>query len=252
MKVVILAGGFGSRLSEYTEIIPKPMVKIGNDPILMHIIKIYAKFGYNDFYIALGYKSDVIIDYFMKYKYSEKINNSNDENITSYQLDDLKLKINLIHTGKNSMTGGRLKRLEKYIGKQRFMLTYGDGLSDINLHALSEFHTSHGKLATVTAVRPPARFGVLQLNGDKVISFKEKSQLDEGWINGGFFIIEPEFFSFIKNDETFLEREPLEKAALLDQLRAYKHNGFWQCMDTKRDKDKLESMYITGDIKWEK
>ena len=252
MKVVILAGGFGSRLSEYTEIIPKPMVKIGNDPILMHIIKIYAKFGYNDFYIALGYKSDVIIDYFMKYKYSEKINNSNDENITSYQLDDLKLKINLIHTGKNSMTGGRLKRLEKYIGKQRFMLTYGDGLSDINLHALSEFHTSHGKLATVTAVRPPARFGVLQLNGDKVISFKEKSQLDEGWINGGFFIIEPEFFSFIKNDETFLEREPLEKAASLDQLRAYKHNGFWQCMDTKRDKDKLESMYITGDIKWEK
>ena len=252
MKVVILAGGFGSRLSEYTEIIPKPMVKIGNDPILMHIIKIYAKFGYNDFYIALGYKSDVIINYFMKYKYSEKINNSNDENITSYQLDDLKLKINLIHTGKNSMTGGRLKRIEKYIGKQRFMLTYGDGLSDINLHALSEFHTSHGKLATVTAVRPPARFGVLQLNGDKVISFKEKSQLDEGWINGGFFIIEPEFFSFIKNDETFLEREPLEKAALLDQLRAYKHNGFWQCMDTKRDKDKLESMYITGDIKWEK
>ena len=252
MKVVILAGGFGSRLSEYTEIIPKPMVKIGNDPILMHIIKIYAKFGYNDFYIALGYKSDVIIDYFMKYKYSEKINNSNDENITSYQLDDLKLKINLIHTGKNAMTGGRLKRLEKYIGKQRFMLTYGDGLSDINLHALSEFHTSHGKLATVTAVRPPARFGVLQLNEDKVISFKEKSQLDEGWINGGFFIIEPEFFSFIKNDETFLEREPLEKAALLDQLRAYKHNGFWQCMDTKRDKDKLESMYITGDIKWEK
>ena len=150
------------------------------------------------------------------------------------------------------MTGGRLKRLEKYIGKQRFMLTYGDGLSDINLHALSEFHTSHGKLATVTAVRPPARFGVLQLNEDKVISFKEKSQLDEGWINGGFFIIEPEFFSFIKNDETFLEREPLEKAALLDHLRAYKHNGFWQCMDTKRDKDKLESMYITGDIKWEK
>ena len=252
MKVVILAGGFGSRLSEYTEIIPKPMVNIGNDPILMHIIKIYAKFGYNDFYIALGYKSDVIIDYFMKYKYSEKINNSNDENITSYQLDDLKLKINLIHTGKNAMTGGRLKRLEKYIGKQRFMLTYGDGLSDINLHALSEFHTSHGKLATVTAVRPPARFGVLQLNEDKVISFKEKSQLDEGWINGGFFIIEPEFFSFIKNDETFLEREPLEKAASLDQLRAYKHNGFWQCMDTKRDKDKLESMYITGDIKWEK
>ena len=252
MKVVILAGGFGSRLSEYTEIIPKPMVNIGNDPILMHIIKIYAKFGYNDFYIALGYKSDVIIDYFMKYKYSEKINNSNDENITSYQLDDLKLKINLIHTGKNSMTGGRLKRLEKYIGKQRFMLTYGDGLSDINLHALSEFHTSHGKLATVTAVRPPARFGVLQLNEDKVISFKEKSQLDEGWINGGFFIIEPEFFSFIKNDETFLEREPLEKAASLDQLRAYKHNGFWQCMDTKRDKDKLESMYIAGDIKWEK
>jgi len=252
MKVVILAGGFGSRLSEYTEIIPKPMVNIGNDPILMHIIKIYAKFGYNDFYIALGYKSDVIINYFMKYKYSEKINNSNDENITSYQLDDLKLKINLIHTGKNSMTGGRLKRLEKYIGKQRFMLTYGDGLSDINLHALSEFHTSHGKLATVTAVRPPARFGVLQLNEDKVISFKEKSQLDEGWINGGFFIIEPEFFSFIKNDETFLEREPLEKAASLDQLRAYKHNGFWQCMDTKRDKDKLESMYIAGDIKWEK
>ena len=252
MKVVILAGGFGSRLSEYTEIIPKPMVNIGNDPILMHIIKIYAKFGYNDFYIALGYKSDVIINYFMKYKYSEKINNSNDENITSYQLDDLKLKINLIHTGKNAMTGGRLKRLEKYIGKQRFMLTYGDGLSDINLHALSEFHTSHGKLATVTAVRPPARFGVLQLNEDKVISFKEKSQLDEGWINGGFFIIEPEFFSFIKNDETFLEREPLEKAASLDQLRAYKHNGFWQCMDTKRDKDKLESMYIAGDIKWEK
>jgi len=226
MKVILLAGGLGTRLSEYTDSIPKPMIKIGNKPILWHIMNSFARYGYNDFLIATGYKGDVIKNYFSKI--SEKWN------------------VNLIETGQKTMTGGRIKRLQKYIGNETCLVTYGDGLSDINLNSLVNFHKNHGKLITVTAVRPPARFGAIKLDGDRVSSFKEKSHLDEGWINGGFFVIEPDFFKLINGDNTYLEREPLEEAVNKGELFAYKHNGFWQCMDTKRDKDNLEEIYLKG------
>ena len=222
MKVVLLAGGFGTRLSEYTETIPKPMVHVGGKPMLLHIMKLYAKYGYKDFYIALGYKGEIIRKFFKKKFYD--------------------WNINLIDTGKNTMTGGRLKRLQKYIGKETFMMSYGDGLSDINLKKLLNFHKKNKKIATLTAVRPPARFGALKIKDKNVIYFKETSKLDEGWINGGFFVLEPEFFKMIKDDNTYLEREPLEKATTKRQLAAFKHKGFWQCMDTKRDKDKLDKI----------
>ncbi len=229
MKVILLAGGFGTRLSEYTDSIPKPMVQIGDKPMLWHIMSIYAKYNYKDFVIAAGYKSEVIKEYFSK--------NTKDWNVE------------LVETGKNTMTGGRVKRLQKIIGNETCMLTYGDGLSNINLDSLIEFHKSHKKLVTVSAVRPPARFGAIELNENKVTSFKEKSHLGEGWINGGFFVVEPEFFNFIHGDSTYLEREPLEKAVSKGELFAYKHNGFWQCMDTKRDKDNLEEIY-SKDAPW--
>jgi|TARA_Y100000294_G_scaffold32963_1_gene28325 glucose-1-phosphate cytidylyltransferase len=223
MKVILLAGGFGTRLSEYTKTIPKPMIKVGGKPIIFHIMKQYAKYGFKEFYIALGYKGSVIKKFFNKNFYD--------------------WKINLIETGKKTMTGGRLKRLKKYIGNETFMLTYGDGLSDINLRQLLKFHKKSNKLVTITAVRPSARFGALKLKGQYVSYFKEKSKLDEGWINGGFFVMEPEFLKFIKNDNTYLEREPLEKMTKRKQLVAFKHKGFWQCMDTKRDKDKLDEIF---------
>jgi len=230
MKVVLLAGGFGTRLSEYTKTIPKPMIDIGGKPLLWHIMKLYARQGYKDFYIALGYRGEVIKKYFNKRFYD--------------------WNINLIDTGQNTMTGGRLKRLKKYLGNETFMLTYGDGLSNINLKKLVSFHKKNKKLVTLTAVRPPARFGVLKLKGNYVDYFKEKAKLDEGWINGGFFVIEPEFFKFIKKDGTYLEREPLEQVTKKRQLAAFRHQGFWQCMDTKRDKDKLEKIIKQKKIKF--
>ncbi len=220
MKVVILAGGLGTRLSEYTKIIPKPMVKVAGKPILIHIMNHYYKYGFKDFYIALGYKGEIIKKYFKK--------------------DRNKWNVNLIYTGQKTMTGGRLKRLKRFIGKETFMMTYGDGLSDIDIKKLLSFHKKNKKKVTLTAVRPPARFGALKIKGNKVSYFKEKSKVDEGWINGGYFVMEPKFLDYIKNDGTFLEKEPLEKIANKGQLCAFKHNGFWQCMDTKRDKDKLE------------
>ena len=226
MKVILLAGGFGTRLSEYTNTIPKPMVKIGDQPILWHIMNLYAQYKHENFFIALGYKGEVIKKYF-----SKKIKN---------------WEINLIDTGKETMTGGRVKRLQKLIGNETCMLSYGDGLSNINLDTLLAFHKNHGKLVTVSAVRPPARFGAMKLNGDRVTDFREKSQIDEGWINGGFFIIEPGFFDFIEGDHTYLEKEPLERAAKEKELFAYKHDGFWKCMDTKRDRDNLEEIYLKG------
>tara|TARA_Y100000590_G_scaffold457737_1_gene610973 strand:+ start:272 stop:967 length:696 start_codon:yes stop_codon:yes gene_type:complete len=226
MKVILLAGGLGTRLSEYTDTIPKPMVQIGDKPMLFHIMDLYSRYQHKDFYVALGYKGEVIKKYF------SKISN--------------KWNINLIDTGQKTMTGGRVKRFQKLIGNETCMLTYGDGLSNINLDDLLSFHKSHGKLITVSAVRPPARFGAIKLEGDRVASFKEKSHLGEGWINGGFFVIEPDFFNFIDGDNTYLEREPLEKAASKGELFAYKHEGFWQCMDTKRDKDYLEEVYLKG------
>ena len=226
MKVILLAGGFGTRLSEYTDIVPKPMVQIGGKPMLWHIMNLYARYNHKDFFVALGYKGEIIKKYFSEIP--------------------KKWNINLIDTGQKTMTGGRVKRLQKLIGNETCMLTYGDGLSDIDLDTLIDFHKSHRKLITVSAVRPPARFGAIGLSGDRVTSFKEKSYLGEGWINGGFFVIEPDFFNFIDGDDTYLEREPLERAVRKGELFAYKHKGFWQCMDTKRDLDNLEEIYLKG------
>ncbi len=230
MKIIILAGGLGTRLAEYTKTLPKPMVKIGGKPIILRIINIYKKFGYKNFYIAVGYKGNVIRKYFKK----EKISNVN---------------IKIIETGRNTMTGGRIKRLKKYIGNETFMLTYGDGIANINLRKLVNFHKKNKKMVTLTAVRPPARFGALKIKGNKVQFFKEKSKLDEGWINGGFFVMEGKFLNFIKGDKTYLEREPLERVTNIKQLVAYKHSGFWQCMDTIRDKKILEEAIKNKKIK---
>ncbi len=221
MKVVILAGGYGSRLSEYTKTIPKPMVKVLGKPIIQRIIDYYISYGHYEFYIAIGYKGQELKKYFLKRKFPKKI------------------KINLIETGKNTMTGGRLKRLRSYLN-DTFLMTYGDGLSNVNLNKLLNFHNKNKKTFTLTAVRPPARFGVIKIKGNYVNYFKEKNSLDEGWINGGFFVIEPKFLKYVKNDSTFLEREPFEKLTKNKELVAYKHKGFWQCMDTLRDKEILE------------
>ena len=223
MKVVILAGGLGTRLSEYTKTIPKPMVKIKKKPLIFYIMKHYAKYSFKEFIIAGGYKQEVIKSYFKKNFYD--------------------WKVNVIDTGKMTMTGGRLKRLKKYLSNETFMLTYGDGLSNVNLKKLLKFHKKNKNIATLTSVRPPARFGAIKIKGKKVIYFKEKSRLDEGWINGGFFVFEPKIFNYIKNDKTYLERQPLELIGKKNNLFAFKHEGFWQCMDTIRDKEILEKNF---------
>jgi len=233
MKVVILAGGLGSRLAEYTKSIPKPMVKVGSYPILIHLINIFSSQGFTEFLIAAGYKSYIIDAYFKK--------NMNNKSKLSKFFKKNKIKIRIIPTGKDSMTGGRLGRLKKYLKNQDFMLTYGDGLSNVNLKELLTFHKKHKKIATVTTVRPPARFGAIFLNKNKIIKFREKSQMSEGWINGGFFIFNSKIFNYLKNDATILEREPLQKLARKGQMMAFKHYGFWQCMDTVRDKEILET-----------
>ncbi len=220
LKVVILAGGLGTRIAEYTKSIPKPMIKVLGKPILLRIIEHYASYGHKEFYIATGYKSKIIKDYFKK-------------------LNNKKYKINLIDTGKNTMTGGRLKKLSKYLD-DTFLMTYGDGLSNINIKKLIYFHMKKKKLVTLTAVRPPARFGAIKVINDTVKYFREKNSLDEGWINGGFFVMEPKFLKMIKGNDTYLEQEPFKNVSKKKQLVAYKHNGFWQCMDTIRDKEILE------------
>ncbi len=252
MKVVILSGGFGTRLSDYTNTIPKPMVQIGGKPIIWHIMKRYSYFKHKDFYLTLGYKGEVIKDYFINYKtlnsnFTIDLSNGN---MVSHEGENIDWKVTLIDTGLNTMTGGRVKRIQKFIGNEPFMLTYGDGLANINLNSLLEFHKKHGKMVTVTAVRPHARFGELLIENNSVKSFMEKPQLNQGWINGGFFIIQPEFLELITNDKSILEREPLETAAKLGELMAFQHNGFWQCMDTKRDKDFLEDCWKNKNAKW--
>jgi glucose-1-phosphate cytidylyltransferase len=252
MKVVILAGGFGTRLSEYTETIPKPMVTVGGRPILWHIMRSYARFGNKDFYVALGYKAELIKEYFLHYR-SLNADFTVDlatGAVSPHQVDDADWRVTLVHTGLESMTGGRVKRLQSFIGNERFMLTYGDGVADIDVDALLAFHRSHGKMVTVTAVHPGARFGELMIESDQVSSFQEKPQMGQGWINGGYFVIEPEFFDLIKGDATILEREPLEQVARMGELMAYRHNGFWQCMDTKRDRDSLEELWQSGNAPW--
>ena len=222
MKVVILAGGLGTRISEYTKTVPKPMIKINNKPIIFHIMKHYSNYGFKDFYIAAGYKKKIIKDYFKKKFYD--------------------WKVNVIDTGQKTMTGGRLKRLKKIFKDETFLLTYGDGLSNINLSKLINFHKKNKSMVTMTAVRPPARFGAIKIKGSRVTYFKEKSKMDEGWINGGFFVVESKFLKYIKSDKTFLEREPLEKITKSRKLSAFKHQGYWQCVDTIRDLERARKL----------
>lgn len=252
MKVAILAGGLGTRLSEETTLKPKPMVEIGGKPILWHIMNIYAAHGFNEFVIALGYKGEIIKDYFLNYHHRSRnltvqlgtgevtIHNQEGENWTVHLLD----------TGHDTQTGGRVKQVAEFIGSEPFMLTYGDGVSNVNISALLEFHRKQGKLATLTAVRPPARFGHLVIESDQIIRFEEKPQVGEGWINGGFFVLQPEIVNYIESNDTYWEREPLEQIADQGQLAAYRHGDFWQCMDTLRDVHLLEKLWQEGNAPW--
>jgi len=253
MKVVILAGGFGTRLTEETTVVPKPMVEIGGRPLLWHIMKIYAEQGFGEFVIALGYKSEVIKRYFFDF---QALDGSLTIDLATRQITPHgqpagHWKIHLVETGLETLTGGRLLRLKPLLQDGTFMLTYGDGVSDIDLQALLAFHQSHGKLGTVTAVRPPARFGGLTFDATgKVSQFIEKSQLGEGWINGGFMVLEPGVFAYLKDDGSSLESDGLEQLAAAGQLMAYQHDRFWQCMDTLRDKRLLEHLWSSGEAPW--
>lgn len=252
MKVVILAGGVGSRLSEETVVKPKPMVEIGGKPILWHIMMHYYHYGYNSFVIALGYKGEVIKKYMVNYcslnsNLTVNIRNGEVRIDDGYKPDWI---VKLIDTGIDTLTGGRIKRLAQTIGKETFFLTWGDGVSDIKLDDLLDFHRSHGKLATLTAVRPAARFGHIELNNNRVVEFSEKPQTKEGWVNGAFFVLEPGVFDYIENDMVPFERDPLENLAKDGQLMAYKHTSFWQCMDTLRDKVLLEELWRKGNAPW--
>ena len=252
MKVVILSGGLGTRLQEETTVKPKPMVEIGGRPILWHIMNIYAANGYKEFIVALGYKGEVIKNYFLNYYY---LRNSFSIHLGNGRMDvhDAGREdwvVHLIDTGLGTETGGRIKRLASWIGNEAFMMTYGDGVANINIRELVAFHRRYGKLATITGVRPPARFGGLSFDGDLVARFVEKPQIGEGWINGGFFVLEPEVLNFIESDDTIFEREPLERLAQDGQLVAYRHGDFWRCMDTLRDVRLLESLWERGDAPW--
>ena len=253
MKVILLCGGYGTRLGEETQLKPKPMVEIGGKPILWHIMKIFEKHNMQDFHLALGYKADYIKDYFLKYN---SLNNDFSVNLKSGKIEfndiiEENWNINLTDTGLNTMTGGRLLRLKESLkNEETFMLTYGDGVSNVDLTRLLKFHKSHGKIATVTAVRPPVRFGELIINDNKVEEFAEKPQAGKGWINGGFFVFNKEIFNYIEDDTIMLEREPLEKLSKIGDLMAYKHDDFWQCMDTIREKEILEGLLNSNSAPW--
>jgi len=253
MKAVILAGGFGTRLSEMTNNIPKPMVEIGGKPLLWHIMNIYAHYGINEFVIALGYKSEVIKEYFLNfYAFNNDITvDLHNGKTTIHDGKQPKWQIHLVDTGLQTQTGGRIKRLKEWIGNETFMLTYGDGVANINIQELVAFHKQHKRLATVTAVRPAARFGGLIINEGRVAEFTEKNQSKEGWINGGFFVLEPEVFDLIDDDQTIWEKGPLEQLAERDELTAYCHHGFWQPMDTLREYQLLESLWQSGKAPWQ-
>ncbi len=253
MKAVILAGGFGTRLSEETALRPKPMIEIGGKPILWHIMNIYSAFGINEFFIAAGYKAEVIKEYFLNFY---AINNditidlSNGKTVV-HDGNQPKWKIHIIDTGLYTQTGGRLKRLKKWLeGEETFMFTYGDGVADININELLAFHKLHGKLATVTTVRTPARFGRIGFKGDSIAEFYEKPETGEGWINGGYFILKPQVIDYIENDESIWERDPVEKLAHNGQLMGYRHYGFWSCMDTLKEKNFLEDLWDSGKAPW--
>ena len=252
MKVGILAGGLGTRLSEETVVKPKPMVEVGGKPLLWHIMRSYADHGFEEFVVALGYKGEIIKDYFLNYR-KRTCNltvrlSSGDTMVHNGPSEDW--TVHLLDTGVKTQTGGRVKRIAEYIGKETFLLTYGDGVCNVDMNKLIEFHRSHGKIATVTAVRPPARFGGLTFDGETVSSFAEKPQTGEGWINGGFFVLEPEIVDYIPNDDMPFEYKPMERLTRENQLMAYRHHDFWQCMDTLRDVQLLESMWATGHVPW--
>jgi glucose-1-phosphate cytidylyltransferase len=252
LKVVILAGGFGTRLSEYTEVMPKPMVSIGGKPIIWHIMQHYSKFGYKEFVVALGYRAEVIREYFLNFN---SLNSDFTVDLATGVVDWIgsrspDWKVTLVDTGVESLTGTRLRMLAPHLKAGKFMLTYGDGLSNVDIHELNLYHQKHGRQVTMTAVRPPARFGELEISQGRVERFEEKSQLDSGWINGGFFVMEPEFIANLPDENIMLERGPLQDAAIRGDLMAFEHEGFWQCMDTKRDKETLEALWGSGVAPW--
>jgi len=253
MIVVILAGGFGSRISEESHLKPKPMIEVGEKPILWHIMKFYSSYGHNDFIICCGYKQHVIKEFFSNYfmRNSDVTFDFSKEGIAEIHNNFTEpWKVTLIDTGLYTMTGGRLKRIQNYVKDDTFMFTYGDGLCNVNLNKLIDFHYSHGKIATITAVQPRGRFGKLDINGDQISSFTEKSKEDGGWINGGFMVLSSDVFNYIDGDATVFEKEPMEKIALDGQMKGYKHHGFWQCMDTMRDRELLESLWLTEKAPW--
>ena len=254
MKAVLLAGGFGTRISEESKLKPKPMIEIGGMPILWHIMKTYSKFGVNEFVICAGYKQHVIKEWFADYFLHTSditFDFTQDDKIIVHNKRAEQWKVTVVDTGLNTMTGGRLKRVRNYLGDEPFFMTYGDGVADVDIDKLLEFHKSHGRLATMTAIKPNSRFGVLDLSdNDEVNAFREKSDVDSGWINAGFMVLSPEVLDYVKDDTIMFEREPMEKLAEEGQLMCYKHDGFWQCMDTLRDKEKLEDLWDKNKAPW--
>jgi glucose-1-phosphate cytidylyltransferase len=252
VKVALLAGGTGTRLAEETEARPKPMVEIGGKPILWHIMMHYSHYGYDQFVIALGYKGEVIKQWIQQYAtlWGDMTVCTGTGETTAHNVKRHEWIVDLVHTGNDTMTGGRIKRLKPWLNNERFLLTYGDGVSNVDLDALLAFHKSHGKLATLTTVRPPARFGHIEFDGDRVAQFSEKPQTSEGWINGAYFVLEPQVIDYIEGDKTIFEHEPLENLAADGQLMAFRHDSFWQCMDTLRDKTLLERLWESGSVPW--
>ncbi len=253
MKVVILAGGFGTRISEESHLRPKPMIEIGGMPILWHIMKNYSAYGYNDFVICAGYKQHVIKDWFADYYINHSdvtFDFTKKEKIIVHNTESEPWRVTVVDTGLNTMTGGRIKRIARYLDDEPFFLTYGDGVSNVDIAKELEFHKSHGKLATMTAVHPDARFGVLDIEKGQINAFREKNETDVGWINGGFMILDPKVVDYIEGDATIFEKRPLETICAEGELMAFKHRGFWQCMDTLRDKEKLEGLWASGKAPW--
>mgnify|MGYP002513866139 CR=1 FL=1 len=254
MKVVLLAGGYGTRISEESQFKPKPMIEIGSMPVLWHIMKLYSSYGFNEFVICAGYKQHVIKEWFADYFLHTSditFDFTQDDKIIVHNKRAEKWKVTVVDTGLDTMTGGRLKRIKSFIGNEPFFMTYGDGVADVNIKELLEFHKAHGKKATLTAVKPDSRFGVLDItDNNQINAFREKSQVDSGYINAGFMVLEPDVLDYIKDDSVMFEREPLEALAENNQLMCFKHNGFWQCMDTLRDKVKLETLWVENKAPW--
>lgn len=253
MKVVLLAGGFGTRISEESQYKPKPMIEIGDMPILWHIMKTYSHYGFKEFIICAGYKQHVIKQWFADYFLHTSditFDFSQGNQMIVHDAHSEDWKVTIVDTGLHTMTGGRLKRIRKYLGDEPFFMTYGDGVADVDIPASLAFHNSHGKLATMTAIRPESRYGIIDLQGDKVLSFREKSQQDVGWINGGFMVLDPKVLDYVAGDSVMFEREPMERLAADGELMCFRHDGFWQCMDTLRDKQKLDSLWERGQAPW--